>query len=112
MLKVAVVGLGWWGRIIVGLLKGSGKLKAVVGVDLAPGAGEGFCRENGLEFSSDFEKTINNPGIDGVILCTPHSLHCEQILRAAAAKKHVFCEKPLSLTRADAARAIDACRVN
>lgn len=112
MLKVAVVGLGWWGRIIVGLLKGSDKLKTVVGVDLASGAGEGFCQENGLEFSSDFEKTINNPNIDGVILCTPHSLHCEQILRAAAAKKHVFCEKPLSLTRTDAARAIEACRVN
>ena len=47
-----------------------------------------------------------------MVLCTPHSLHCEQIVRAAAAKKHVFCEKPLSLTRADAARAIEACRAN
>jgi predicted dehydrogenase len=112
MLTVAVVGLGWWGRIITGLLKGSDKLKAVAGVDLASGPGEAFCRENGLEFSSNFEKTIGNPDIDGVILCTPHSLHCGQIVRAAAAKKHVFCEKPLSLTRADAVRAIEACRAN
>ncbi|MFY9314972.1 MAG: Gfo/Idh/MocA family oxidoreductase [Burkholderiales bacterium] len=112
MLRVAVVGLGWWGRIIVGLLQGSDKLKAVAGVDLASGAGEGFCRENGLEFSSDFEKAVSNPNIDGVVLCTPHSLHCEQVVRAAASKKHVFCEKPLSLTRADAARAIEACRAN
>ena len=111
-LRVAVVGLGWWGRIIVGLLKGCDKLQAVVGVDLAPGAAEGFCRENGLEFSDDFDKTLRNSNIEAVILCTPHTLHCDQIVRAADAKKHVFCEKPLSLTRADAARAIEACRAN
>jgi predicted dehydrogenase len=112
MLKVAVVGLGWWGRIIVGLLAGSSKVKAVAGVDLASAPGEVFCRDSGLEFSSNFEKTIGNPDIEGVVLCTPHSLHCEQVVRAAAAKKHVFCEKPLSLTRADAARAIEACRAS
>jgi predicted dehydrogenase len=44
-----------------------------------------------------------------VILCTPHTLHCDQIIRAAAAGKHVFCEKPLSLARADAVRAVAAC---
>jgi predicted dehydrogenase len=48
-------------------------------------------------------------GIDAVILCTPHTLHCDQIMRAAAAGKHVFCEKPLSLARADAVRAVAAC---
>lgn len=112
MLNVAVVGLGWWGRIIVDLLKGSGKLRAVTGVDPASGNAEAFCRENGLDFSDDLDKTLKNPRIDGVVLCTPHSLHCDQIIRAANAKKHVFCEKPLSLTRADAARAIEACSAN
>jgi len=34
-----------------------------------------------------------------VVLCTPHSLHTEQIVAAAQAGKHVFCEKPLTLTR-------------
>jgi len=109
MLRVAVVGLGWWGRIIVGLLKGSSKVKAVVGVDVSD---VGFCRENGLHYAGDLDSILKDPRIDGVVLCTPHSLHCEQIVRAAAAKKHVFCEKPLSLTRADAARAIEACRAS
>ena len=111
MLKVAVVGLGWWGRIIVGLLQGSSKLRAVCGVDTSPAA-EVFALQSGLSFRKNFEDVLADPAIDGVVLYTPHSLHCGQILRAAAAKKHVFCEKPLSLTRADAARAIETCRAN
>jgi len=109
MLRVAVVGLGWWGRTIVGLLKDSDKLKASVGVDISD---SGFCRENALEFSGDFEGILRDPRIEGVVLCTPHTQHAEQIVRAANAKKHVFCEKPLSLTRADAAQAIEACRAS
>jgi predicted dehydrogenase len=42
-------------------------------------------------------------------LATPHSLHCEQIIAAATAGKAVFCEKPLTLTKAEAMRAIEAC---
>jgi len=110
-ISVAVIGLGWWGRIIVGLLQGSRKLRAVCGVDTSPAA-EVFALQSGLSFRKNFEDVLADPAIDGVVLCTPHSLHCGQILRAAAAKKHVFCEKPLSLTRADAARAIEACRAN
>jgi predicted dehydrogenase len=47
--------------------------------------------------------------IDAIVLATPHSLHCEQTIAVAGAGKAVFCEKPLTLTKADAARAIDAC---
>jgi predicted dehydrogenase len=110
MLRSAVVGLGWWGRIITGLLKGSAKLRAVVGVDVASGAD--FCRDNGLQYEKDFDRVLQDPRIEAVILCTPHTLHCEQVVRAAGAGKHVFCEKPLSLTRADVLRAVKACNDN
>jgi Oxidoreductase family, NAD-binding Rossmann fold len=46
--------------------------------------------------------------VDAVVLATPHSLHCRQILFAAAGK-HVFCEKPLALTKTEPATAIGAC---
>ncbi len=52
---------------------------------------------------------LADPAVAAVVLATPHSLHCEQILAAAGAGKHVFCEKPLTLTKAEAARAIAAC---
>jgi len=100
MLNVAVVGLGWWGRTIAPLLKGSSKLRAVVGVDpVAPAV-------DGLPLERDFEKALRNPEVQGVVLCTPHTLHTAQIVKAAAAKKHVFCEKPLSLSRADVLKAV------
>jgi len=53
---------------------------------------------------------LADPIIDAVVIATPHSLHCEQIIAAAAAGKAVFCEKPLTLKKVEAARAIEACR--
>ena len=41
---------------------------------------------------------IAQPGLEAVILCTPHPLHAAQIVAAAEAGLHVFCEKPLCLT--------------
>ena len=102
-MRVAVVGLGWWGRIITGLLKGSTKVKPLMGIEVSD-AGSVFCRESGIEYSADFEQALEDSRIQGVILCTPHTLHCDQIVRAAHAKKHVFCEKPLALNLADCLR--------
>jgi predicted dehydrogenase len=48
--------------------------------------------------------------VEAVFLATPHSLHVGQVVASARARKPVWCEKPLALTRADAARAIEACR--
>jgi len=112
MLRVAVVGLGWWGRVIVGLLRESAKLRAVMAVSVHAADATEFARENGLEFAPDFDRALQDSRVDAVILCTPHSQHCAQIVKAANAKKHVFCEKPLSLTRADALRAVEACASN
>jgi predicted dehydrogenase len=105
-LGVAVVGLGWWGRIIVPLLKDSSKLKVVCGVDVRP------VELDGIRVLSNFEEALKDPAVQGVVLCTPHTQHTEQIIAAANAKKHVFCEKPLSLSRADVMRAVKACNEN
>jgi predicted dehydrogenase len=106
-LGVAVVGLGWWGRVIVPLLKGSPKFRVVTGVDVqdSPPA-------LGIPVEKDFKKVLKNPQVEAVVLCTPHTLHTQQIVDAANAKKHVFCEKPLSMTRADVLRAVKACNDN
>lgn len=107
MLGIAVVGLGWWGRIIVDLARRSDKLRVVRVADVSP-AGESFARERGLPFSASFEDVLRDPAVQGVVLCTPHSQHTDQIVAAARAGKHVFCEKPLSMTRADVLRAVQA----
>ena len=58
------------------------------------------------------ETVLRDPEVDGVVLCTPHSQHAQQVIRAAEARKHVFCEKPLALSRADALAALRACNEN
>lgn len=68
----------------------------------------GFAAGSGLRLES-FDAILADAEIDAVVLCTPHTMHAEQIVWAAGAGKHVFCEKPLCLTRADAAAAITAC---
>jgi len=111
MLNVAVIGLGWWGRTITGTLRGSAKLNVVHTVDVDAKAGV-WAREQGLRFSTDFAAALADPAVQAVILATPHSLHSAQVVRAATAKKHVFCEKPLALKRADATESVRLCNQN
>lgn len=108
-MKAAVVGLGWWGRQITRSLAGRGEIRLVRAVDpLASNAG--FASEAGMAFSATLEEALADPQLEAVILCTPHALHTEQVLACAAARKHVFCEKPLALTKRDAQRSVAACR--
>jgi predicted dehydrogenase len=111
VLNVAVVGLGWWGRTIAGLLAGNRKIALACLADVNPAAAD-FSSGSKVPFKNTFEAILADTAVEAVILCTPHSQHCEQIVRAAAAKKHVFCEKPLSLTRADVLRAVAACNAS
>jgi predicted dehydrogenase len=110
MIKAAIVGLGWWGRQIVGSLQGrSGRIRFIRGVDADPEAVRAFAAEKGFPVTGDYEGILVDPEVEAVFIVTPHDLHEAQIIRAAAAGKHVFCEKPLTLTRASAERAVDAC---
>src|SRR5688572_12058442 len=89
------------------MLATSAKLRVVMGVDLAMSAAD-FA----FPVHQDVARALQSPEVQGVVLCTPHTQHAEQIVRAAEAGKHVFCEKPLSLSRADVVRAVDACNRN
>jgi predicted dehydrogenase len=110
MINAAIVGLGWWGKNIVGAVQGkSKKLRFVHGVSKEIDAALPIAEANGFTLSDDLEKALADPKVQAVVLATPHSLHADQIVRVAAAGRPVFCEKPLALKRADAARAIAAC---
>ena len=108
MLTVAVAGVGWWGRTIVGFLRKSTKLRAIMLVDPARDAAAPFAAEVGLPLVASFDEALASNEVQGVILCTPHTLHCSQIVAAARAGKHVFCEKPLAMSREEVVRAISA----
>lgn len=112
MFNVAVVGMGWWGKIIVPLLKTSKKINVNTVVELNAAGIADFAKQHNVNVVTDFNAVLKDPAIQGVVLCTPHTQHTEQIIAAANAGKHVFCEKPLSMTRADVLRAIKAVNDN
>ena len=112
MLDVAVVGMGWWGKTLVNLIGKSSKLRVVKGMKRNPAGEADFAREQGFEMVADYAEVLKDPKVKAVLLCTPHTVHTEQIIAAATAGKHVFCEKPLSMTRADAVRALAAINAN
>lgn len=112
MLNVAVVGMGWWGKIIVPLLKTSKKITVNTVVEVNAEGIADFARQHQVKVVTDFNAVLKDPDIQAVVLCTPHTQHTEQIVAAANAGKHVFCEKPLSMTRADVLRAIKAVNDN
>jgi predicted dehydrogenase len=110
MINVAIVGLGRWGRNLVEASIGHTRLGIVRAVEPDTTGAQNFCAQHRLELTGSLEVVLADPGIDAVLLATPHSLHPAQVLACAAARKQVFCEKPLALRRADAAGMFDACR--
>ncbi len=57
-----------------------------------------------------FDRIKDDPAIDAVYIVLPNSMHAEYTVRAAAAGKHVLCEKPMAPTAADCEKMIDACK--
>jgi predicted dehydrogenase len=109
-IRAAIVGLGRWGRQFVGAADGHARLNMVRAVEPDVDRARGFCAEHHLELTGSLDAVLADSSIDAVLLATPHSLHRAQVMACAAARKHVFCEKPLALTGADAVRMFDACR--
>jgi predicted dehydrogenase len=111
MIKAAIVGLGWWGKTIVESAAASDAIRFVAGASrtVTPEL-EAFAKKNGLKLAPNYGAVLADPGVDAVVLATPHSIHSAQVIAAAAAKKHVFCEKPFTLTKRQAEDAVAAVR--
>jgi predicted dehydrogenase len=110
MIDAAIVGLGRWGKTLVEAVQGkSDRLRFTRAVSRNPEPLRDFAARHRIELVGELVPLLADRSIDAVVLATPHSLHRDQIIAVAKARKAVFCEKPLTLKKADAARAIDAC---
>jgi predicted dehydrogenase len=109
MINAAVVGLGWWGKTLVESGEHSDVIRFVAGATrtVSPEI-EAFAKEKQLRLAPGYEALLADPAIDAVVLATPHSMHAGQVAAAAAAGKHVFCEKPFTLTKREAEAAVAA----
>lgn len=110
MIRAAIIGLGTWGQNLVRSVHGhETTLRFVAAATRTPEKAQAFVQAYGLRLLPTYEDVLRDPGVDAVVLATPHSMHTDQIVAAARAGKHVFCEKPLGLHAQDAERAAQAC---
>ena len=110
MINAAIIGLGRWGQNLVNSVQGkSDAIRFVVGMVRDPAKAQAYAREKGFPLHDSYEKVLADPGVDAVVLATPHTRHAEQIVAAAKARKHVFTETPLALAAKDARSALRAC---
>jgi len=108
---IALVGVGWWGRKMLSVLeRAPDDIRVVRAIEPNLDAVSAICAEKGIALSADYNDALNDPTVEAVVLATPHALHEAQIEAAVAARKHVFCEKPLALRKAGAERAVSLCR--
>lgn len=110
MIQAGLVGMGWWGERLLEAAAGSTKIKFFHAVSPRPDVRAVVAGKHGLQLSPDIATMLRNPAVQAVVLATPHSIHRAQIEEVARAGKPVFCEKPFTLTRADAVAAVAACK--
>jgi predicted dehydrogenase len=110
MISVALVGFGWWGQHIARRLKDH-KDFSLLGVVEPVQALHVEIEKLGLQVFENYHTALRTAAVDAVILTSPNDLHDEQIADAVAAGKHIFCEKPLSLSAENARKSVERCRV-
>ena len=104
---IGVVGVGYWGPHLVRNLHESGAGEAVVVCDLRPEALEGIARRYpGIRRTTSFEDVLGDPRVEAVLLATPIGTHYALGRRALEAGRHVFVEKPLAASVAEAGELI------
>src|SRR3954469_21760254 len=111
MLRVAIAGAGNWGTRLIASVQGkSDKIRFVAAVTRDPAGKKALAEKFGLQLTASYADVLADQNIDAVVLATPHSQHAAEVIAAAKAGKHVFCEKPFTLTKEDAQAAINACK--
>lgn len=120
VVKVAVLGAsGWMGRVhtmayqtfphFFGTGRGTAQVAALVSTSPDAEATLGF-RAPEAKILSDWREAVNDPEIDLIDICLPDNMHYDVAKAALLAGKHVFCEKPLAETAAEARELADIAR--
>jgi len=108
--KVACLGMGWWSDVLADAIQRSKKLTIAACYSRAVEKREKFAAKYGCRAAASYGAILNDHSIEAIINTTPNGAHRETTLAAAAAGKHVFLDKPIANTIADARAITDACR--
>lgn len=99
--KVGIVGLGRWAKVLTRAAKQSDKIQIVAGYSRSQEKRDAFAREMGVPAAPDMQAMLSNPEIKGVILTVPNEQHLPMAEMVAKGGKHVYTEKPISQTLED-----------
>lgn len=102
--KLGIVGLGRWARVLARAAQRSPKLEIVAGYTRSQEKREAFSREFGIPAVAELRQMLADPEIRGVILTVPNEQHFPISEQAARAGKHVYTEKPIAHTLEDGVR--------
>jgi len=110
MKKLVIQGLGKWGEILVKSLTTSKIAKFTAAVSRDPQMISLISKKYKLKPYGSMEEAFNHQKIDGLVLCTPHSVHAKQIMDYTRFNKPIFVEKPLALNVSDAINSVKKCK--
>lgn len=101
---ILVHGAGWVATQHIAAFCGNPHARVVAISSRSATSARQRAKEAGLPevaIYDDFEKALKHPGVDAVSICTPQHVHCNNVLAAAKAGKHMIIEKPAGLTLAE-----------
>jgi predicted dehydrogenase len=87
----------------------SDTIRFVAGCASSPNRHVDYCTDKELRLVAGYDALLGDPDVDAIVLATPHSVHADQVVAAAATGRPIYAEKPFALHGADAARAVAAC---
>jgi predicted dehydrogenase len=102
--KLGIVGLGRWAKVLARAAAKSDKLQIVSGFSRSEDKRAAFEQETGIRSSPDLKTLLADPEIKGVILTVPNEQHLPVAEEVAKAKKHIYTEKPIANTLEDGLR--------
>lgn len=108
--RVASVGLGRWARTLAEAIERSDRLRIVSCFSRSEKSRAAFAERYGCRAAKSYGELLSDPEVEGVIVTTPNDAHREPVLEAAEKGKHVFVDKPIAHTLADAVAIDRGCR--
>ena len=108
--RVACVGMGWWSDVLADAMKRSGRLKIVACYSRSGEKRQAFAAKYGCRAAPGYQALLDDRDVEAIVNTTPNDSHLGTTRAAAAAGKHVFLDKPIANTIADARALTEACR--
>ena len=108
-LGVGIIGIGGIAPTHAAAVRDTPGTRLVAAATQNEARGTAFAQKFGGVWCADYRDLLSRADVDIVILCTPHHLHAPMTIDAAAAGKHVLCEKPMGRTVAECDAMIAAC---